>query len=226
MACVEIARKHGLRVIEDCAQAHGAAIAGRTVGTLGDAAAFSFYPTKNLSGIGDGGAVVTNDGELAARIRRLHQYGWQERYISLEPGMNSRLDELQAAILRVKLPSLRADNAFRGRLAASYATGLAGTVYTAPTVPAETTHVFHQYVIRAPRRDALLAALNGRGIPAAIHYPQAVHQQPAYTGRILLGHGGLGATERACTEILSLPMHPRLGEEAVQHVVAALRELA
>jgi dTDP-4-amino-4,6-dideoxygalactose transaminase len=224
--CVAIARRHGLRIIEDCAQSHGAAVAGCTTGTWGDMAAFSFYPTKNLSTVGDGGAVLTGDGKLAAHVRRLHQYGWQERYISLEPGLNSRLDELQAAILRVKLPSLRADNARRARLADVYRQALVGTVYTTPSVPADVTHVFHQYVIRAPRRDALLARLLARGIPAGIHYPQPVHLQPAYRGRLAIGAGGMVATERACGEIMSLPMHPRLGEDAVQHVVAALREFA
>ncbi|MEO6596183.1 MAG: DegT/DnrJ/EryC1/StrS family aminotransferase [Planctomycetota bacterium] len=224
--CVDIARRHGLRVIEDCAQAHGSAVAGRITGTWGDLAAFSFYPTKNLGAIGDGGAVLTRDAELAACVRRLHQYGWKERYISYEPGMNSRLDELQAAILRVKLTTLRDDNARRAQLAAVYTKALAGTVYTPPSVPEDVTHVFHQYVIRAPRRDALVAALLARGIPVAIHYPQPVHLQPAYAGRITLGAGGLPATERACGEILSLPMHPHLGEDAVHHVLAALRDLA
>ena len=225
-ACVEIARQHGLFVLEDCAQAHGSATAGRTTGTWGDAAAFSFYPTKNLGAIGDGGAILTNDAALAARVRRLHQYGWQERYISHESGMNSRLDELQAAILRAKLPTLRADNARRAALAAIYTQALRGTVYTPPAPPADTTHVYHQYVIRAPRRDALAQALTARGIPWAIHYPQPVHLQPAYAGRVALGAGGMAATERASQEILSLPLHPHLDEAAIHHVVQALRELA
>ena len=222
----EIAKKHGLFVLEDCAQAHGSAVAGRTTGTWGDAAAFSFYPTKNLGAIGDGGAILTNDAAMAARVRRLHQYGWQERYISHESGMNSRLDELQAAILRAKLPTLRADNARRAALAAIYTQALRGTVYTPPAPPADTTHVYHQYVIRAPRRDALAAALSARGIPWAIHYPQPVHLQPAYAGRVALGTGGMAATERASQEILSLPLHPHLDEAAIHHVVQALRELA
>lgn len=224
--CVDIARRHGLRVVEDCAQAHGAAVAGRTTGTWGDVAAFSFYPTKNLSAVGDGGAVATSDAELAAHVRRLHQYGWRERYVSDEPGLNSRLDELQAAILRVKLPALRADNARRAQLAAIYTRSLAGTAYVPPSVSEDVTHVFHQYVIRAPRRDALLADLLARGIPAAIHYPRPVHLQPAYAGRVGIGVGGLVATERASGEILSLPMHPHLGEDAVHHVLAALRAFA
>ncbi len=225
-ACIDIARRHGLRIVEDCAQSHGAAQNGRTTGTWGDIAAFSFYPTKNLGCIGDGGAVLTDDAQLAAAVRRLHQYGWVERYISHEPGLNSRLDELQAAILRVKLTTLHDDNAGRARLATIYAAGLQGTAITAPTVPAGGTHVFHQYVVRAPRRDALVADLTARGIPLAIHYPQAVHQQPAYAGRIALGAGGMTATEQICREIVSLPMHPHLGEAAVHHVLGALREYA
>ena len=225
-ACVDIARRHGLRVIEDCAQAHGSAVDGRTTGGWGDLAAFSFYPTKNLGAIGDGGAVLTNDAELAAAVRRLHQYGWQERYISQDAGLNSRLDELQAAILRVKLPSLGTDNARRAELAAIYTQGLSGTAYTPPVVGPGVTHVYHQYVVRAKRRDALLADLHARGIPAAIHYPQPVHLQPAYAGRIPSGVGGLGETERACGEILSLPMHPHLGQDAIHEVLGALRGFA
>jgi len=224
-ACVDIARRHGLRVIEDCAQAHGAA-AGRTTGTWGDVAAFSFYPTKNLGAIGDAGAVLTDDDDLAAAVRRLHQYGWKERYISHDAGLNSRLDELQAAILRVKLPSLAAANQRRAALAAIYTQGLTDSPYTPPSVAEGATHVFHQYVIRAPRRNELLAQLTARGIPAAVHYPQPVHLQPAYAGRVPAGAGGLAHTERACGEILSLPIHPHLGDDAAHEVLGALGELA
>ena len=224
-ALVEIARRHGLRVIEDCAQCHLATRDGRTTGTWGDIAAFSFYPTKNLGAIGDGGGVVTNDAALAERVRELRQYGWKARYISDSAGMNSRLDELQAAILRVKLRTLAANNARRRALAALYTSGLEGSAFTPPPVRAGVEHAFHQYVIRAPRRDELLAALLARGVPAAIHYPQGVHTQPGYAGRIAIGAGGLPETDRACCEILSLPLHPHLGEEAVQHVLSQLHEL-
>ena len=224
MDCVEIARRHGLRIIEDCAQSHGAALDGCTTGTWADAAAFSFYPTKNLAAIGDGGAVVTGDEHIATQLRELRQYGWKQRYISDTTGMNSRLDELQAAILRVKLRTLSQNNQRRRELAAIYSKGLAGTPFITPVTRPGATHVFHQYVIRARNRDALLATLTQRGIPAAIHYPQPVHTQPAYAGRI--PHGDLSATEQACREILSLPLHPHLGEEAVRHVITTLLELA
>ncbi|MCE9610780.1 MAG: DegT/DnrJ/EryC1/StrS family aminotransferase [Chthoniobacter sp.] len=216
------AKAHGLRVIEDCAQAHGAMLDGRKAGTWGDLAAFSFYPTKNLSALGDGGAVVTSAPALAARVSELRQYGWRERYISAAPGVNSRLDELQAAILRVKLRALSTENARRRELAQLYSTGLAATPLRLPRVRDNAEHVFHQYVVRTDRRDTLLQHLQGRGIPAAIHYPQPVHLQPAYAGRTAVGAGGLVETERACREILSLPMHPQLSDEAIARVVEAI----
>ncbi len=214
-AIMEIAHQHSLLVIEDCAQCHGATLDGTTAGTFGDAATFSFYPTKNLGAIGDGGAVVTRDAILAARVRELRQYGWKSRYISDSTGMNSRLDELQAAILRVKLPHLRADNQRRRDLAAIYKKHVANSAVTLPPVRAGAEHVFHQYVVRSPQRDALMAALKSDGVPTAIHYPQPVHTQPAYLGRIAHGAGGLAESERACREVLSLPMHPQLTDEAV-----------
>ena len=214
-AILAIAKQHGLRVIEDCAQAHGAALDGRNVGTWGDLAAFSFYPTKNLSALGDGGAVVTSDAALAARVAELRQYGWKARYISDTAGMNSRLDELQAAILRVKLPRLRADNQRRRDIAALYAKHIANAAITLPPVRAGAEHVYHQFVVRTPRRDALMTALKSHGVPTAIHYPQPVHTQPAYRDRIAHGAGGLAESERACREVLSLPMHPQLSDEAV-----------
>ena len=213
-AIMDIARQHSLLVIEDCAQCHGAALDGKTTGTFGDAATFSFYPTKNLGAIGDGGAVVTNDLALAAHVRELRQYGWKSRYISDTTGMNSRLDELQAAILRVKLPHLRADNQRRREIAALYARHIANPAVTLPPVRTGAEHVYHQYVVRSAQREALMAALKSHGVPTAIHYPQPVHTQPAYLGRIAHGAGGLGESERACREVLSLPMHPQLNDEA------------
>ena len=214
-AIMEIARRHELLMIEDCAQSHGATIGGKTTGTFGDAATFSFYPTKNLGAIGDGGAVVTQDAALAARIRELRQYGWKSRYISDTAGMNSRLDELQAAILRAKLPRLRADNQRRRDLAALYEKHIRNPAVTLPPLRAGADHVYHQYIVRTPHRDALMAALKSHGVPTAIHYPQPVHTQPAYRDRIARGVGGLGESERACREVLSLPMHPQLSDEAV-----------
>jgi len=210
-----IAQQHSLHVIEDCAQSHGATLGGKITGTFGDAATFSFYPTKNLGAIGDGGAVVTRDASVAARVRELRQYGWKSRYISDTTGMNSRLDELQAAILRVKLPHLRTDNQRRRDLATLYAMHAANSAITLPPVRSGAEHVYHQYVVRSPQRDALMAALKTNGVPTAIHYPQPVNTQPAYLGRIATGAGGLAESERACREVLSLPMHPQLTDDAV-----------
>ena len=214
-AIMDIARQHSLLVIEDCAQCHGATLGGKITGTFGDAATFSFYPTKNLGAIGDGGAVVTRDATLAARVRELRQYGWKSRYISDTTGMNSRLDELQAAILRVKLPHLRADNQRRRDIAAIYAKHIRNDAVLLPPVRAGAEHVYHQFVVRTPQRDALMAALKSHGVPTAVHYPQPVHTQPAYLGRIAHGAGGLAESERASREVLSLPMHPQLSDEAV-----------
>ena len=209
------AGKYGLRVVEDCAQAHGATILDGQecpsylvrgkVGAFGDVGAFSFYPTKNLGAFGDGGCVVTGDGEIAERVRWLRQYGWKERYVSDVSGVNSRLDELQAAILRVRLPHLTDDNAARRRIATIYDEALAEL---RPVVPEGRGHVYHQYVIRVPGRDAVRASLAEAGIGTAIHYPVPVHQQPAY--RHLAPSGGLPVTEALCADILSLPMYPQL----------------
>ncbi len=224
VAILEIARENNLRVIEDCAQAHGATIGGKTVGTFGDAAAFSFYPTKNLGAIGDGGAVLTNDAALAQRLRELRQYGWRERYISAITGMNSRLDEMQAAILRVKLPHLQRDNARRRELAGIYSAALKSLAVTPPSVRAGCEHVFHQHVVRSPKRDPLADFLKSRGVPTAVHYPQPVHTQPAYLNRVAIGAGGLAESERACREVLSLPMHGYLADEAVRFAAQQITE--
>ena len=205
-AILAIARQHHLAVVEDCAQAHGATLQGRKVGTWGDAAAFSFYPTKNLGAIGDGGAVLTDDPELAARIRLLRQYGWRERYVSDVSGKNSRLDELQAAILRVKLTHLDAGNHKRQKLAAHYLTKLTRTGLVLPEVRANCQPVWHQFVVRTPGRDALRAHLTAAGVPTAILYPVPIHRQPAYRDDSLR----LPATEQVCRELLCLPMHPGL----------------
>jgi dTDP-4-amino-4,6-dideoxygalactose transaminase len=221
-AILALARRHGVRVVEDCAQSHGARLDGRRLGSFGDLAAFSFYPTKNLGAFGDGGMVVTDDPALAARVEELRQYGWRERYVSATAGINSRLDPLQAAILGVKLHRLDADNAARAAVAALYDAGLAQTV-ALPTRRAGGTHVFHQYVVRHARRDALREALRRSGIGTGIHYPVPVHLQPAYAGRIAIGPGGLAESERAASEVLSLPIYPQLGAADARRVVAALQ---
>src|SRR5262249_43226286 len=171
--------------------------------------AFSFYPTKNLGALGDGGAIVTNNRELAERARCLREYGWKERYISQLPGVNSRLDELQAAVLRVKLRHLTADNQRRRALAKIYDERLGSTGLTVPAVRPDNEHCYHQYVIRSRHRDALREHLRRSDIATAIHYPQPVHLQPAYRGRIT-AVGSLAVTEQVCREILSLPIYPQL----------------
>jgi dTDP-4-amino-4,6-dideoxygalactose transaminase len=222
---LEIARRHGAKVIEDCAQAQGATLDGRPLGGFGDIACFSFYPTKNLGAFGDGGAVATGDADLAQRLRALREYGWQERYVSAITGMNSRLDELQAAILRVRLPHLGAENARRGEIAAAYDRGLAGLPLDLPYRRPGGRHVWHQYVIRSHDRDALQQALKARGIGTNIHYPVPVHLQPAYAGRLKTGPSGLAVSERAAREVLSLPIYPQLGDDAVNAVIAAVRAM-
>jgi dTDP-4-amino-4,6-dideoxygalactose transaminase len=222
-ALSDLARAHGLRLIEDCAQSHGATYRGRSAGAFGDIACFSFYPTKNLGALGDGGMVVTDDPDLAAAAREIREYGWRDRYVSARIGINSRLDPLQAAILGVKLETLAADNTRRQAIAGRYDTGLAGLPITLPPRRAETSHVFHQYVIRLGARDSLREHLRERSIGSGIHYPVPVHQQPAYRGRLAAGPSGLGVTERAAPQILSLPIYPQLAPAAVDRVVATVR---
>jgi dTDP-4-amino-4,6-dideoxygalactose transaminase len=216
-----LAARNGLALVEDCAQAHGAALAGRRAGAHGDAAAFSFYPTKNLGAIGDGGMVVTHRPEVAERVRALRQYGWDARRSAERAGRNSRLDELQAAILRAKLPELERDNARRRAIAARYAAGLAGTGLVLPVERPGAHHVYHLYVVQAHDRDRLRARLLERDIETAVHYPLAVHQQPAYRGR-LAGADRLARTESAVERILSLPMHPALSDDDVDRVIASV----
>lgn len=215
---LEVARRYGLYVIEDCAQSHGAAIGGRKTGSWGDLAVFSFYPTKNLGALGDGGAVVTNDPNLAQKVRSLREYGWRERYISDVPGMNTRLDELQAAILRVKLQSLDQENGQRQQLASTYNQLLSATPLVLPQRRSEVDHVYHQYVVRSKHRDDLKAFLKDNAIGTLIHYPAPVHLQPAYQGRVVIGKQELSNTEQISREILSLPMHPYMTSEQVQLV--------
>lgn len=213
-----VARAHGLKVLEDCAQAHGATYRGQRCGSMGDAAAFSFYPTKNLGAIGDGGMVVTSDAEVAHRARLLRQYGWERQYHSVLPGTNSRLDELQAAILRVRLGHLDAANAARRAIAARYTESLGELRPVGCQHDRES--VFHLYVVQSAARDALRHWLQERQIGTGIHYPSPVHHQPAYAG-IRIGPGGLAHTERAAREVLSLPLFPELGMDSVDTVIAA-----
>ena len=220
-AILDIARHHKLHVIEDCAQSHGAMLDGRKTGAWGDLATFSFYPTKNLGGLGDGGMVVTNDTGLAERVRLLRQYGWQQRYVSEIPGGNSRLDELQAAVLRVKLPCLDQENARRREIAQAYNRLLVDSDLGLPNCQPGVIHAYHQYEISSSRRGALQAYLRDQGIGTLIHYPQAVHQQPAYIGR-LEGSSHLPYSEQAAAQVLSLPMYPELTDKQLTHVVDAI----
>lgn len=200
-----------IRIIEDCAQAHGAAIGGQQIGTFGDLACFSFYPTKNLGAIGDGGAVTTSDPDLAKQVRLLREYGWEEKFNSSQHGRNSRLDEIQAAILRVKLRHLDEFNAARKKIAKNYSEALTGIGLRLPACTQGYDHVYHQYVIRSERRDALLSSLKDRNILAGIHYPLPVHRQAAYASLVTCP-GKLSQTESLCEQILSLPIYPELGE--------------
>lgn len=213
--------RYGLILIEDCAQAHGAEYRETRVGALGDIAAFSFYPTKNLGAFGDGGAIVTDNAEIAGKCRALREYGWGARYQSEIPGMNSRLDELQAAVLRVRLGYLDGEIDARRAIAARYCAELTDVV-DVPKCRDYCKHAYHLFVVRSACRSDLEKALATQGVGTAIHYPQAVHQQPAYKGKILVGRGGLDVTERIVPEVLSLPMYPFLGRDELDTVISAV----
>ena len=205
---LRIARERGLKVVEDAAQAHGAEYEGRRAGSLADAAAFSFYPTKNLGALGDAGAIVTADAAVAARARRLRSYGEEARYRSVEPGVNSRLDPLQAAVLLAKLPHLDEWNARRRELADRYRrAGL--------EAPESADHLF---VVRAADRDAYRARLAAAGVETLVHYPLPVHGHPAYTR---LARPGLETSERLAREVVSLPLYPELTDEEAEVVIGA-----
>jgi dTDP-4-amino-4,6-dideoxygalactose transaminase len=219
----QFCREKGLFLIEDCAQAHGAKFRKNQVGTMGILSCFSFYPTKNLGAFGDGGAVLTDDPKLAARCRELREYGWRQRYISETAGLNSRLDEIQAAFLRVKLAKLTAMNDRRIEIASRYlATGLDGL---APVLPRNGDRgVYHLFVVRPTERAEVAAFLEKRGVLTAIHYPMPVHLQPAYAKRLRLG-GDMKVTEGAAKSVLSLPLFPELTDSEVAHVASTLTSL-
>ena len=216
-----VARSHGIKVIEDAAQAHGAEYAGCKIGPLGDAGCFSFYPTKNLGAYGDAGMVVTNDGDVARRLRMLRNYGEEAKYQNRVEGFNSRLDEIHAAMLRVKLAHLDEWVARRRQLAALYDELLADASVERPAERAPVRHSYHLYVVRTPRREAMLRHLAEEQVGASVHYPSPVHLQPAYR-RLGYRAGDFPEAERACREVLSLPLYPELTEPEVHRVVSAI----
>jgi dTDP-4-amino-4,6-dideoxygalactose transaminase len=217
-----LADRHGLALIEDAAQAIGATLGGRPVGSLGTAAAFSFYPTKNLGAVGDAGLVTTADTELAERLHRLRNHGDAGKYQHVALGWTSRLDEIQAAVLRVKLGHLSEWTAARRRIAARYATGLAECPVARPLAPPGAEHAYHQFTIRTPHRDALAKHLAAMGIGTACHYPQPIPAQPVFQA---LGYDATAypAAWAAAQEVLSLPCFPELRDDEVDAVVGAIR---
>ena len=212
-----IAREYDLVVVEDACQAHGAKYASRKVGTIGDYAAFSFYPSKNLGCYGDGGAVVARGEADAARIRMLRNYGQSQRYIHDIKGFNSRLDEIQAAILSVKLPLLDAHNQRRAEIAETYSRLILPGAATTPAVPTPDLHAWHLYVVRHPARDQLMERLAGHGVSTLIHYPVPIHLQRAYRDLDLV-RGALPVAEKLAGQVLSLPIFPQLSDTEVQYV--------
>ena len=217
-----IAREHGLRVVEDAAQALGARYRNRKVCTLGDLACISFFPSKNLGAAGDAGMVVTSNPELAEKVRMIANHGSRVRYHHEILGINSRLDTIQAAILRVKLPHLDEWNRRRREAAHAYSKALASLPVLTPTEQDYSYHIYHQYTIRTPRRDELREFLKAQGIPTAVHYPMPLHLQPAFKERFGYCEGDFPEAEKASQEVISLPMHPELTGEEIEYIVQAI----
>ena len=218
----DFAQSKGLLLVEDCAQAHGATLRGRPAGSFGDAAAWSFYPTKNLGALGDGGAVTTTRRDVAARIRKLRVYGYATRDDADEAGWNSRLDELQAAALRVRLPRLAVRNARRALIASRYDAAfeaLAPSLRPPPAGRAGEAPAQHLYVVRVADRGALRTRLEAAGVETGVHYPRAVHEQAAFAA---LPRGPLPETERAVREVVSLPLYPQLSDDEAGRVIGAV----
>jgi aminotransferase EvaB len=221
---LQLARNRNLRIIEDCAHAHGARRSGVHVGVAGDVSCFSFYPTKNLGAYGDGGICVTNDRTLAERLRSLRMYGFGPGRIAMTDGRNSRLDELQAAVLRVKLSHLPEHLESRRRIAARYLRGFADVDVTLPPLLPSAESAFHQFVIRTPLRERVTAALDAAQIGWGIHYDTPLHHMPAYR-EFQAGQPPLPLTEGAAGEILSLPIYPELLDDEVDQVIAVVRSV-
>jgi dTDP-4-amino-4,6-dideoxygalactose transaminase len=230
-ALMTLAERHSLDLVEDACQAHGGRYRDQPLGGLGQAGAFSFYPTKNLGALGDGGFVATRDAELAASLKRSRNGGQSSRYVHETLGFNSRLDELQAAVLRAKLPHLERGNERRREISARYETELEGTDLELVSPRDHTVSARHLFVVKAPARDALMTRLNERGVQSLIHYPIPVHLQPAYRavheeGQLVQGEGSCPVAEAAASSILSLPLYPSLQDVDVDTVIAALREVS
>ncbi len=222
-ALLPLAEKHGLKLVEDCAQSIGASCQGRGTGSVGHIGCYSFYPTKNLGADGDGGMCVTQDDGLARRLRMLRVHGIEKRYYHDLHGVNSRLDELQAAILRVKLPHLARWNARRGEIAAQYTAGLAGLPIEMPVTAPGNTHVWHVYALLTDRRDDIQAHLAAAGVPTLIYYPLPLHRQKCYADQGWMA-GDYPVAESVARRILPLPMYPELTPEQIAHVIGAIRE--
>jgi dTDP-4-amino-4,6-dideoxygalactose transaminase len=218
----ELAKRRGLLLLEDCAQAHGAEYRGQRAGSMGHAGCFSFYPTKNLWALGDGGMVVTDDPVVAQRLRLLRNYGYGEPNRSVLKGYNSRLDEVQAAVLLAGLSRLDDWNDRRRSIAARYTAALEGSPIVPPVQADGACHVYHLYVVRSPERERAREALRQRGIETMIHYPVPVHWQEGYAGLVRIGPGGLGVTERLASEVFSLPLYPELTDLEVDRVIEAV----
>jgi dTDP-4-amino-4,6-dideoxygalactose transaminase len=218
-ALERVASRYALAIVEDCCQAHLATAGGRPVGTIGSAGAFSFYPTKNLGALGDGGAVITRDAALAERIRRLRNGGQSDRYHHQEPGINSRLDELQAAILRARLPFLAGWTARRRTIAARYRTALASAGAVSLLAEADAGHVYHLFVVRSRQREALRRHLAAAGIETLVHYPVPIPAQPAMAGA---DPAECPRAVEACAEVCSLPMHPALADSDIDLVAETI----
>lgn len=217
-ALVLLANEFNLPLVEDCAQAHGASYKGKRVGSFGVSSAFSFYPTKNLGALGDGGISLFADEALAKKACVLREYGWEKRYISLCHGTNSRLDELQAAVLNVKLPFLEEDRLRRNQIAQRYAEAFVDLPVMLPEIRPETEHAFHLYVLQVDERDRMQAFMKELGIQCAIHYPSAIHQQPAYRKDQELKN-----TQSLYEKVLSLPMYPELSEQELVRVINGVK---
>ena len=222
-AIIAVAGSLGIPVVEDCAQAAGGKYGSHALGGIGAVGCFSFYPTKNLGAVGDGGMVVTNDMRFATRVRRLRQYGWDESRRTQECGLNSRLDPLQAAILKAKLPHLGPDNARRAGIAKRYLEGLARLPVTLPAARANGLHVYHLFVIACDNRDGLIAHLAKSGIGATVHYAHPVHRHDGYRERVIIPESGLPVTDRLVERIISLPIFPELPDADVDRVIASIR---